>query len=435
MFDLELTPAAYELHEGAEVGDVPRSPSRSDLVWELSHGGPAWQSAAEWHTARVTLPTSGGGVVTDAEFGGGNRTARTARVTARAVREWAALELYALEPAGTSIGYRLEDGSAEWWWDGSAWSDAPASSEWNTAAELEANVSTWPSTARRVAVVAKLSSTSATARPVFYGARVAARAMELDGEEGDALYRGLLGSLRASLRVAGVQEGAAVDADELYVGGGTVEVITVDHAYDLTADPNAVTALAGTHNPGDPTQAIPSTWSPSSPATVGNVYRLEYTWRPFIVARQHPEIEQLDRIPAVYLAFASAAPSVLAHSAPLLVRDLHASPPTALELSQEQRQQTIEIRIVAELGSQVRQITRVLSAWLGSSRHRLILSPETGQAIGVHEIEPPGSGNDGIAQGVHEARARWALTYSAITSGEFRARTLIKTGGVTTTEE
>lgn len=70
------------------------------------------------------------------------------------------------QPAGTSVRYKLNDGTDDRFWDGGAWAVAGAT-DWNTEAEVTDNIASFPSTSRRIGVVVNLVTTDEFETPTL----------------------------------------------------------------------------------------------------------------------------------------------------------------------------------------------------------------------------------------------------------------------------
>ena len=116
---------------------------------------------------------------------------------------------------------------------------------------------------------------------------------------------------------------------------------------------------------------------------------------------------------------------------PMLVRDLAASPPTATALAvPDLLTVRLELRVVAELSTEVQRVITALRAWLGGARGRTLVSPETARIVEVRELDDFEASTAALAQGVHEARATWALIFQSSRALAASATTLVREGGI-----
>ncbi len=125
------------------------------------------------------------------------------------------------------------------------------------------------------------------------------------------------------------------------------------------------------------------------------------------------------------------------------VRNVHADPPTAIEVpAPDHVTIPLEVRIVSELGADVQRISEALSGWLatlpdgtraGPGQARVLVSPETGQVVGVRQRAPAVETPAALAQGVAEARASWLLSCSRSPARSPTTATLVRQDGITVT--
>lgn len=427
--ELWLDPAAYRLRGGDAVGTAPQSDA-DEIRWDVRSTGWKAGTAATWgggwlgtgpgevyHT-RATLAYDGG-FIPDALFdveANGERWIRTPTLIAAGVRSWVALEVLFDEPDDTTTArFRLWDGVADRWWDGAAWELADGTDQWNTAAEVQAHVSTFPTSTRALAVTCWLSTSSTSYSPAFFGARLAYGCRVVSGAD-DALLRTVLASLRAGVTAYGVaQWETEAELAVLPIPGSTASTASDEWTYvptdvlavfDLTDDPDEEEALTGTFDAGE------GTWTPTLPIPAGHVIRVEFAFRPEIVVRRHRDAEAIKRLPAIYIGPSGAAGNVRHAQGPVLVRNLDASPPTAVEVPGATAVDLpLEVRVIGELGADVERLAAALRAWIGGSGYRVLASPETGQVISVREVQPPEETTGLLASGVCEARGTWILTY------------------------
>lgn len=425
---LDLETGSYELYDGQAVAAPTTTPNGEGPAWRVHEIGS--DRADEGWLAWATLPSDAeGGYVVDADAGG-ERTIRTPTIEASRARAWQAIELHAVEPAGTSVRYRLWDGAAAWWWTGAAWS-TPGAGEWNTAAELAAHVATFPATTRTLAVIARLSSTRSTATPMFYGADVA-YGCAVVGDLDDALIRTLQQSIRDELTAtteARVKLGEATDTVEL-VTEQQYTLTGVAAAYNLTDDPYEAAPLSGTFTAGDPAVLVLA-----GAQDEGDVLLLELEYSPDVVVRRHREIEQVAALPAIRI-YPTTDDEQLGGQGEQLVRDLEASPPTALALrAPHLLRVSLEVRVIAALGNDAERLVRALrTGWLRSGG-RVLVSPDTGRVISVAEVTPFRAVVGSLAMGVVEHRATWALTCELANADTADDAVLVRAGGVAVSTE
>ena len=461
---LDLSAESFRLRAGTAVGACPRSDTAAvawDLSSEASRGGGDELGAnfegvqGDRWTARARLEPSavrdGGRPVfqTDTEYDTGSngpRTARTPTLEAAGLRAWLGVELAVSEPdAATSVLFRLYDADTgdELYWTGAEWAAGASGSDnaatWSTAQVVQDNLAQLPGNVRRLAFLAWLRTSSADYSPAFYGARVAYGVRQVS-PLADAMFRTLLASLRDELEATGVLElvtSSTLSALELGTDGDGPEpfaysVSAVDAVFNLTDDPDELIELPGTLAGG--------TWTPDTPIPSGKAVRVEFRYTPDLVARRHPDLETLARLPAVYLVPSGPPSQVYRSQGYTLVRDVNASPPVALELPDPEIVTVpLELRVVAELGADVDRLAQALTRWIsttpaggaGLGLARELVSPETGQVVHVQAVGRPTPSPGGLAQGVSEARAAWLLTFPRASAHTATTAPLVNSAGPT----
>lgn len=88
----------------------------------------------------------------------------------QAIKQWRVFEGPNVTPTGTSIKYRVNDGTQDLWWNGGAWA-VPGASDWNTEAEVSDNLSSFPITNRKIQLLVNLVTTDEYQTPILYGYR------------------------------------------------------------------------------------------------------------------------------------------------------------------------------------------------------------------------------------------------------------------------
>ena len=178
---------------------------------------------------------------------------RTRVARPEAVRRLLLLQLDAEVPEGTSVGLRLHDGTGELWWDGAAWT-TPAAGEWNTVAEVNVHVTTFPVTTNRAfAVVLNLLTTDEKVTPTV------SEVLVLWEGDVDWVADALLDSLTATF-----QEDATFTADlalpplpttvtsidlDAYRDEAELTFAGAEAVYDHAADPEHLINLLSSYNP------------------------------------------------------------------------------------------------------------------------------------------------------------------------------------------
>lgn len=193
---------------------------------------------------------------------------RSYTVSLKYVDELEMLQLIHETPTGTSIGIRLFDGTDEWWWNGAVWASSPAVGEWNTAAEINTNISTYDvSTTRTLGVVVNLVTTDDKITPTVSAVKVLWKGSFLWLE--DLMIDSLVGMFQDELKFdfnLGLpplpSASASIDLNDYSDdASGDLEYSDAIAVYDHDADPNKKVNLLDSYNSGTKvltlTSAIP----------------------------------------------------------------------------------------------------------------------------------------------------------------------------------
>lgn len=363
--------------------------------------------------ASVTLgPTeTSGGSGAGPEGDGGpaypTDTDLTVTFVARAMAALAAIpcaRVYVDEPTGTSVGFRASNGSTSYIWNGAAW--VAAGSAWNTAAQLEAGLPSWPAFSDTLGFVVRLLTADADVRPTFYGVVCAcdfdflgATSADTDraaSQLDDLLHRVLCTQIATGPTYEGCEEFTAADGQteiDYSPGADGFDVATtitgVTAVYDVTDDPRMQSPLDGTWDAEDQAFTL------DAPLTEDHIVHVRYTFAPTVAYTGHGD------------HFAETYPFIALSGGDELVRDeglaLHGLPypdeETGRVIPRPDRVSfDFRARIVAEEPAEVQSIREALRQWFsayapadapgepGGGYGRVLLSPSTGLPIEVQHL-------------------------------------------------
>jgi hypothetical protein len=207
-------------------------------------------------------------------------------------------------PAGTSLAFRLHNGSDDYWWNGAAWVVAGAG-EWNTEVEVAANVATFPLLPdRRFGVVARLRTTDPTVTPELRRVKVLYQARIPSFLE-DIVYRSLIPDLRQHLRpaasfvkqITGAPATAIALVSLLEDARVPFKAVDVEAVFDRTTDPDLLNDLLASYDPGTGVVTL------TNPIPDGNVAQLEIVHEmPIAVSATDPDFLEVERVPSILLS-------------------------------------------------------------------------------------------------------------------------------------
>lgn len=173
----------------------------------------------------------------------------------KAVKQWlgfCALPTPAKQPTGTSIQYRLHDGTNPRYWNsggGGSWDVASTDSHWTSESDISANFATFPATSQTLQIIANLRTTDKYSTPTLFCIGVL---MDCEIEYLESLLAGSFLPL--------IESECAVDLPVVSRGPGTTvfnmsflrrnfpSTYSVIAAYNHTDDPGHDTNLLSAHN-------------------------------------------------------------------------------------------------------------------------------------------------------------------------------------------
>ena len=232
----------------------------------------------------------------DPYFTGTNLVAETAVRAIGALHSVRRCRVSYTAPTGTTIQMRIRTSGSDQYWSGAAWVAAGAT-DWNTPAEIEANISSWtPASvplARTIGFVFNLIASS-SATPVVYGIDCHFRLLFQrnpsnshigDSWIDDAIYRTLIHEMATSTAMSAWSTHIVDSVDQ---GGGNFSVIdysdgvdervynvtNVGDVYDITNDSTLTTPLAGTWS------SVAKTFTLTTPIAFGPSLLVNFEYQP-----------------------------------------------------------------------------------------------------------------------------------------------------------
>ncbi len=245
----------------------------------------------------LELDSDASGYLTDA-----NLTAKTWLSIPRSAKRFIGFESVHSTPLDfdlvevTTVRFRLSrNGTEQLYWNGSAWVAAGAN-DWNTEAEVAANIASLQLTAsaRGLQVIINLETSTATLSPKVYAVK-ALYDSDIEWLE-DLIARSFKPALEAGLRPI---------AEGMYVSTGATtltlaveaayEIIGIDAVYNTTTDPERLTNIFQSFNTS--TKVVTLTGAP----TVGNKILIRFTYKPDVVLVKSQDIVEIAKVPCVQI--------------------------------------------------------------------------------------------------------------------------------------
>lgn len=198
-------------------------------------------------------------------------------------------------PTGTSIGFKLNNGTNDYYWTGSAWAVAGAS-DWNTEAEIATNIATFP--VGKLHVVVNLVTTDATITPTLQYVLVGYSAQIVFLEQW--IYRTLVPLLREGCRpyahwaIPIGTTTSTIDLDD-YQLDTPFNLVGIDTIYNHTDDSDHHTDLFDSYDTG--TKVITLTTS----IAAGKVAWINFIYEPEVAVLTSADYHELRKVPVLTL--------------------------------------------------------------------------------------------------------------------------------------
>lgn len=195
----------------------------------------------------------------------------------------------------TTVMFRLStDGVDHLFWDGAAWSPA-APGEWNTEADIAANINSFSMASQGIQVIINLATTNAAYTPAVYWVKVLWLS-DIEYIE-DFVVRSFKPMMEAGVEPIAEFIYQFRPTDDM----STVAIVTptkyqyagIDAVYNLTTDPNRITDLFGSWDQAKNTVTL------TTPATAGDRIEVRFLYNPIVSVVTDQEYSQVARLPAI----------------------------------------------------------------------------------------------------------------------------------------
>lgn len=225
------------------------------------------------------------------------------------VREWQGFEATIVHKTVDGVqvtgeGFRLSDGTDEYWWNGSSWEVNTV--DWNTEAEVATNIASFPATARKIQVIVNLSTTDESQTPELVEVKILFGAL-LDSELEDLLIRSLVPALRVGVRpvmrfILTAAETDQIDMKQFKIDGD-YRVVDVGAVFNHTTDPDHNTDLYQSHT----SRTDADLWvngqvdviTLSSSVSVGDTLWLRLKYEPVVAVETSRDYYEIEHVPCL----------------------------------------------------------------------------------------------------------------------------------------
>jgi len=198
----------------------------------------------------------------------------------------------------TSDGYRLGDGTDEYWWDGGDW--VINNTSWNTEQEICDNINTFPVSSLKLQVIVNLVTTDSEYTPVLYSVKVL-YSSSIEFKE-DLIYRSLIPALKEGIRpIADYPVKLSADSDTIDLKNDfplrtPYNVVEIDSVFDNNSDPNHLLDLYSSYDYN--AQVITMTTTLSA----GTVVWIKLIYEPEVAITTKRTYNEIGKVPVLVIS-------------------------------------------------------------------------------------------------------------------------------------
>lgn len=200
----------------------------------------------------------------------------------------------------TGDGFRLDDGTSQWWWNGATW--AVTTTGWNTEGEINAHIATFAAAARKLRLVVRLTTTDPRQTPTLSWAKVAwtGRVNWLE----DIIYRSLVPSIRTVTSLVDLAVNAPIPLSTTVAMSSAIEasgipfnVVDCNAVFNYTDDPDRLVNLLSSWNQTTKTATL------TGAQTAGDKLIAELVIRPEVAVELTPsDYSEVEKVPAIVIS-------------------------------------------------------------------------------------------------------------------------------------
>ncbi len=224
-----------------------------------------------------------------------------------------------------TVEMRIYNGTNEMWWTGAAWAIASAG-EWNTEAEINANISTFDITSREFAIVLNLITLDSKVTPEVESVYILWSG-EIEWSQ-DIILNSLTQTVQEEATYPEdialpplAADSSTIDLDD-YVDESDLNITDIEAVYEHNGDPLHRTNLFSSYN--STTHVITLT----SPILANGVPYIRQIIRANVAWDTHQDFDEIGKLPQVILSNTrtiNSSPYSFAHSSDIMRRDTGAA--------------------------------------------------------------------------------------------------------------
>lgn len=231
-------------------------------------------------------------------------TAKTWIANPNTVKQWLGFESvvsHAKDTTGTVVtsdGYRLSDGTDQYWFDGSDW--VVNTTDWNTEAEVANDISSFPVTDEKIQVIINLKTTDKRYTPIIESVKVL-YSTDVEFWE-DLIQKSLVPLMREEIRpIAAYPIQMAEDSDTIDLGTDyklevPYNIVGIDGVYNHTDDPEHFVDLFSSFNVNTKVITL------SSALDTDEIAWIRFVYEPEIIVTSDREYYEIGKVPMILLS-------------------------------------------------------------------------------------------------------------------------------------
>lgn len=198
----------------------------------------------------------------------------------------------------TFVGYRLSDGTNQFWWNGASW--VVSTANWNTETDVANHIGVFPATSKKLQVVINLRTINKLYTPKVQSIKVLYTSDVVFDD--DLIYRSLIPSLRQNIRpisdypVVVEEDTDEIDLKDDFPFETQYNVVEIDGVYNDTDDPGHTVDLFLSYDPVTMVVELNAT------VAAGKTVWIRFVWEPEVVVHTSQDYTELAKIPALVLS-------------------------------------------------------------------------------------------------------------------------------------
>ena len=198
----------------------------------------------------------------------------------------------------TGDGYRLGDGTDQYWWNGAAW--VVDSSNWNTEQEVCENIASFPVITQNIQVIINLSTTDSKYTPFLEMIKIL-YSSDIEFQE-DIIYGSLVKDLKENIRpitdypVKISEDASTIDLLNDFPLKTPYNIAGIDSVFNHTLDEKHLVDIFQSWNPTTKVITLNQT------LTADTVVWIRFTYEPEVAVTTNRQYTEIGKVPCIVVA-------------------------------------------------------------------------------------------------------------------------------------